>query len=392
MDIVVIIWQVNTAQFDPLPFSEKLLTMETIFKKARAYANVHGNLYILVMPDYLLRGGDAETYGLAEFQQYEEIVRKFQGSCDPYMLIVAGTMVWEDAIGLHITALVAGKNFWHRYDKQEPTQTERDQGFVAGTQSPRFEWNKLQCGIEICQDHEKGVTASNCRQDLDVHILLSMGQSRRARRMALKPSGGIFIQSELESAEHYDSLGKGETPSSGVDSFRIERRQRPGFKQVITATQTEQVTPRLTPQETTDFLIYNVVTGDSEVQLDSSFYGIETNSPPEMSIVPAEMSGAPSRLKEPDPNIPPSPSPSLLVPSPAPAPAWQLDETAALCSACHVRFGLFTRRHHCRACGKIFCDSCSRGRQQLANPAVKPGERAETGMVRVCNGCHQRAE
>ncbi|KAJ2725692.1 hypothetical protein GGI07_001060 [Coemansia sp. Benny D115] len=42
------------------------------------------------------------------------------------------------------------------------------------------------------------------------------------------------------------------------------------------------------------------------------------------------------------------------------APVWDPDESAESCYICFRTFSLFVRRHHCRACGKIVCNSCSR--------------------------------
>eukprot|EP01059_Diplonema_ambulator_P006303 TRINITY_DN16045_c0_g2_i2.p1 TRINITY_DN16045_c0_g2~~TRINITY_DN16045_c0_g2_i2.p1 ORF type:complete len:238 (+),score=44.23 TRINITY_DN16045_c0_g2_i2:91-714(+) len=40
---------------------------------------------------------------------------------------------------------------------------------------------------------------------------------------------------------------------------------------------------------------------------------------------------------------------------------WQHDDTVLTCPGpeCGVTFGVFTRKHHCRCCGKIFCDYCA---------------------------------
>jgi hypothetical protein len=38
---------------------------------------------------------------------------------------------------------------------------------------------------------------------------------------------------------------------------------------------------------------------------------------------------------------------------------WQLDANASECYLCKKQFTTFTRRHHCRNCGKIICDACS---------------------------------
>ncbi|KAJ2803329.1 hypothetical protein H4R20_002939 [Coemansia guatemalensis] len=42
------------------------------------------------------------------------------------------------------------------------------------------------------------------------------------------------------------------------------------------------------------------------------------------------------------------------------APVWDPDESADRCYICFRDFTLFMRRHHCRACGKIVCNACSR--------------------------------
>lgn len=38
---------------------------------------------------------------------------------------------------------------------------------------------------------------------------------------------------------------------------------------------------------------------------------------------------------------------------------WILDDDVSQCTNCKITFGFFTRKHHCRLCGDIFCDSCS---------------------------------
>lgn len=37
---------------------------------------------------------------------------------------------------------------------------------------------------------------------------------------------------------------------------------------------------------------------------------------------------------------------------------WMPDHTGGVCYDCCVEFNLFTRRHHCRLCGRIFCYQC----------------------------------
>ncbi|TKY86131.1 hypothetical protein EX895_004956 [Sporisorium graminicola] len=76
-------------------------------------------------------------------------------------------------------------------------------------------------------------------------------------------------------------------------------------------------------------------------------------------------------------------------------PQWQRDEEARDCLGCGRHFTFFLRKHHCRRCGRIFCDACSSRRAQLSmaeivvDPSL-PGMAASEVLAptRVCNGCH----
>ncbi|KAI8883144.1 hypothetical protein K501DRAFT_133527, partial [Backusella circina FSU 941] len=48
---------------------------------------------------------------------------------------------------------------------------------------------------------------------------------------------------------------------------------------------------------------------------------------------------------------------------------------------CTVKFNMFNRRHHCRSCGHIFCQSHSANRLALFH-SNDSGE-----WVRVCDSC-----
>jgi hypothetical protein len=52
---------------------------------------------------------------------------------------------------------------------------------------------------------------------------------------------------------------------------------------------------------------------------------------------------------------------------------WHRDEDYNKCEICGKEFGMFTRKHHCRECGKVVCDDCS--------PYEKKGNR-------VCKKCN----
>lgn len=63
------------------------------------------------------------------------------------------------------------------------------------------------------------------------------------------------------------------------------------------------------------------------------------------------------------------------------APEWADGEE---CFRCRTGFGILTRKHHCRACGQIFCDKCSSKQSYLPQYGIeKP--------VRVCDGCYEKS-
>nr|XP_029508186.1 RUN and FYVE domain-containing protein 1-like [Oncorhynchus nerka] len=59
--------------------------------------------------------------------------------------------------------------------------------------------------------------------------------------------------------------------------------------------------------------------------------------------------------------------------------AWLKDDEATQCKQCQKEFSIARRKHHCRNCGDIYCNSCSTN--ELALPSYpRP--------VRVCDICH----
>eukprot|EP00606_Chrysophyceae_sp_TOSAG23-5_P000455 GSChrysophyteH2.ASY1.ANO1.67.1 assembled CDS len=63
-------------------------------------------------------------------------------------------------------------------------------------------------------------------------------------------------------------------------------------------------------------------------------------------------------------------------------PRWQPDEETENCSKCSRQFDFFWhRKHHCRHCGFIFCESCS------SNKALLPVAFNLTDPQRVCVAC-----
>lgn len=62
------------------------------------------------------------------------------------------------------------------------------------------------------------------------------------------------------------------------------------------------------------------------------------------------------------------------------APVWVPDSQAPACMKCGAKFTFTKRRHHCRACGKVFCVVCCDQRCRLTHLDGKEG--------RVCVSCH----
>lgn len=68
-------------------------------------------------------------------------------------------------------------------------------------------------------------------------------------------------------------------------------------------------------------------------------------------------------------------------------PKWLPDSAASACMLCNVRFHpIMYSRHHCRFCGGVFCNSCSRGRSLL------PSNFRTRDPQRVCDVCCVRLE
>ena len=61
--------------------------------------------------------------------------------------------------------------------------------------------------------------------------------------------------------------------------------------------------------------------------------------------------------------------------------AWQPDDEAKACPHCGKEFSLTVRRHHCRACGRCVCGSCSKGTAKV---------RGYEGLERVCDECKEK--
>lgn len=70
---------------------------------------------------------------------------------------------------------------------------------------------------------------------------------------------------------------------------------------------------------------------------------------------------------------------------------WVPNQQRAQCRTCKTDFGVFTRKHHCRLCGEVFCDNCTRKQLDINNPL----DEGRTGRLaglhrnqRVCDACY----
>jgi hypothetical protein len=60
------------------------------------------------------------------------------------------------------------------------------------------------------------------------------------------------------------------------------------------------------------------------------------------------------------------------------APVMMPDNASSDCLICHRMFSIILRKHHCRNCGDLVCDNCSKSRWKLDDGAEP---------VRVCDKC-----
>jgi hypothetical protein len=69
---------------------------------------------------------------------------------------------------------------------------------------------------------------------------------------------------------------------------------------------------------------------------------------------------------------------------------WLKDKKAvSKCENCEKHFGVFRRRHHCRACGNIFCRACCRCWVTVQRSHYKEGKQKQK---RVCGDCFKKPQ
>ena len=66
------------------------------------------------------------------------------------------------------------------------------------------------------------------------------------------------------------------------------------------------------------------------------------------------------------------------------APVWIPDRRVTMCQNCTVEFTVLVRRHHCRACGKVVCSTCSGNKAPLRYRDFE--------QARVCDECFEFLE
>src|SRR5690606_4983512 len=67
------------------------------------------------------------------------------------------------------------------------------------------------------------------------------------------------------------------------------------------------------------------------------------------------------------------------------APIWTPDDEKDCCVFCDAVFSVFNRRHHCRYCGSLVCNSCSKHRRMIKNISTKKKQR-------VCDECVKKID
>ncbi|THV08681.1 FYVE-domain-containing protein [Dendrothele bispora CBS 962.96] len=109
----------------------------------------------------------------------------------------------------------------------------------------------------------------------------------------------------------------------------------------------------------------------------------------------------PQLSQAPDFRVPTHEAPQKVTRWTAPSPhqihQWEKDEDVTQCRDCQRRFNLITRRHHCRRCGRIFCDRCSSHRALLDpsdivhGPGYLPNGNTtgSSSSQRVCQSCFE---
>lgn len=71
---------------------------------------------------------------------------------------------------------------------------------------------------------------------------------------------------------------------------------------------------------------------------------------------------------------------------------WVPDDTVNNCKRCKEIFGYLNRKHHCRSCGHIFCNTCSPYFSSLPSFLPKTLSEYSHGDARLCIDCFKKIE
>lgn len=67
------------------------------------------------------------------------------------------------------------------------------------------------------------------------------------------------------------------------------------------------------------------------------------------------------------------------------AASWRPDKSSSCCTICLQEFSLLNRRHHCRKCGILVCDDCSKGRALIRSVKSRVCDRCVREQVNSSN-------
>ncbi|KAL9304222.1 hypothetical protein ACSQ67_021485 [Phaseolus vulgaris] len=81
---------------------------------------------------------------------------------------------------------------------------------------------------------------------------------------------------------------------------------------------------------------------------------------------------------------------------------WMPDQSCRVCYECDSQFTLFNRKHHCRLCGRIFCNKCTTNsvpapvwiivEKDSCTTNKSASNKLELEKIRVCNYCYKQWE
>ena len=71
----------------------------------------------------------------------------------------------------------------------------------------------------------------------------------------------------------------------------------------------------------------------------------------------------------------------------ASSPEWIDDNRRKNCCSCGTSFGMFTKKHHCRSCGDIFCNKHCLEVTIQPNRQLMPNRNVTNIRIRLCDEC-----